>query len=100
MNFNTDTNHPSLLFGKIVALIGASGFIGSHLVDLLLKEGCVVRCFSRKSPGLINNAALENPLFSFKHLDISNADSLNDALHECRLCSSFSKFNTSSSIES
>ena len=38
---------------KIVCVIGAGGFIGSHLVDALLAEGCRVRALSRKFPGLL-----------------------------------------------
>lgn len=34
-----------VLFGKKVLVTGADGFIGSHLVETLIKEGCQVRAF-------------------------------------------------------
>ena len=38
--------------GKTVLVTGASGFIGSHLVDTLLSLECVVHCLVRKSSNL------------------------------------------------
>jgi len=43
------------LSGKSVLVTGADGFIGSHLVETLVREGCKVRAFcyynSRQSWG-------------------------------------------------
>jgi dihydroflavonol-4-reductase len=39
-------------YNKIAVITGANGFVGSHLVDLLLKEGYSVRCITRKSSNL------------------------------------------------
>ena len=46
------------LAGKVVAVIGATGFIGSHLVDGLLLSGCQVRAISRTFPGLLSKPSL------------------------------------------
>ena len=48
-----DDDRSSSLQCKTVCVIGAGGFIGSHLVDALLEEGCYVTAVSRKLPGLI-----------------------------------------------
>ena len=40
-----------------VVVVGASGFIGSHLVDALLVAGYKVKAISRHLPGLISSVA-------------------------------------------
>lgn len=37
---------------KIAVVTGGTGFVGSHLVDLLLKEGFAVKCIVRKTSNL------------------------------------------------
>lgn len=37
---------------KIAVVTGGTGFVGSHLVDLLLKEGFTVKCIVRKTSNL------------------------------------------------
>ena len=37
---------------KIAVVTGANGFVGSHLVDLLLKKNLIVRCITRKTSNM------------------------------------------------
>jgi UDP-glucose 4-epimerase len=57
-----------------VVVVGASGFIGSHLVDGLLAAGCRVRALARHLPGLISEAAQADP--ALKLIPLSMADGL------------------------
>jgi len=69
------------LQSQSICVIGGGGFIGSHLVDAFLGEGCQVRVLSRKLPGLIDLAARSNPDFNAHSVDICNASALNDAVN-------------------
>ena len=60
----------------VVTIIGASGFIGSHLVDALLVRGYQVRAVSRALPGLLSKSSLNSPSLSLFPLDIQNYDCL------------------------
>ena len=62
--------------GSLVAVIGATGFIGSHLIDSLLSSGCRVIAIGRNFPGLISSSALQNPNLSFHISDISDSNYL------------------------
>ena len=55
-----------------VAVLGASGFIGSHLVDTLLATGCRIKAFSRSGAGLLSHAALEDPNLLLGRLDLGD----------------------------
>ena len=52
---------------------GGAGFIGSHLVDLLLREGHTVVAVDNLSVGRLRNLgqALDNPNFEFHEADVS-----------------------------
>ncbi len=45
-------NEPAAIDNSTVLVTGASGFIGSHLVDHLLERGCTVHCLVRKTSNL------------------------------------------------
>ena len=78
---NTDSIYSTSFFiNKRVAIIGASGFIGSHLVDHLLSLGCSVLALSRNFPGLIAQNSLVSPKFSKISLDIKDANNLKECL--------------------
>lgn len=60
---------------KLVAVVtGGAGFIGSHMVDLLLERGYRVRVIDNLSGGHARNLAQhsDNPDFSFEQIDILN----------------------------
>tara|TARA_B100000674_G_scaffold483753_1_gene488139 strand:- start:2799 stop:3719 length:921 start_codon:yes stop_codon:yes gene_type:complete len=63
-----------------VSIIGASGFIGSHLVDALLLLGYKVRAISRNLPGLISIKSLSNPDLSLYSVDIQDYHNLKGAV--------------------
>jgi UDP-glucose 4-epimerase len=63
-----------------VVVVGASGFIGSHLVDGLLAAGCRVRALARHLPGLISEAAQADPALKFFPLSMDDGLALQQAI--------------------
>ena len=61
-------------------VVGASGFIGSHLVDALLAQGSQVRALSRHLPGLITAKAQDHPGLVLHPLDMADRLGLEQAL--------------------
>ncbi len=61
----------------IVLVTGGTGFIGSHLVDLLLQKGYSIRCLVRKTSDLtwLNGLPIE-----FVHGDLFDSDALRKAV--------------------
>jgi nucleoside-diphosphate-sugar epimerase len=59
--------------GKVL-VIGAAGFIGSHLVDALMNQGALVCAFDNLSSGTLRNVDrwLNNPRFTFIRGDMLN----------------------------
>ena len=69
--------HDYFLADKVVAIFGATGFIGSHLTEALLFSNCIVRASGRNLPGLIPPHILSNPNFTLQKCDITDSDSVN-----------------------
>jgi len=63
---------------------GGAGFIGSHLVDRLMLEGCKVTVLDNLSSGSLKNirSHLKNPNFKFVKLDLKEKRKLNGKLNE------------------
>lgn len=63
---------------------GGAGFIGSHLVELLLGEGYRVKVVDNLSCGRIENLATAsgNPLFSLIEKDLAEADGLDEIVKD------------------
>ena len=68
--------------GKVVGIFGATGFIGSHLVEALLASNCTVKAFGRNLPGLIPTNLLSKPNLSLQACDITDFDSVNHFLKD------------------
>lgn len=61
-------------------VIGASGFIGSHLVDGLLQHGYRVKALARHLPGLIGEPAQAHPDLSLIPVDMADGLALQEAI--------------------
>ncbi len=59
---------------KRVLVTGGAGFIGSHLCERLLDEGCDVIAFDNLLTGRMENIEplLSHPRFTFEHYDVTN----------------------------
>lgn len=57
--------------GRTIVVTGGAGFIGSHLVERLLDEGCAVHVVDDLSAGRMENLPQAHPNLAFTRLDIS-----------------------------
>ena len=57
-----------------VLVTGGAGFLGSHLCDRLIAEGCHVLVFDNLLTGKVENIQhlLGHPRFAFEHYDVTN----------------------------
>lgn len=60
-------------------VVGASGFIGSHLVDRLLANGESVRATVRRGTGLLSAQALKHPHLELVQLDLADRSLIESA---------------------
>ena len=79
-------NYKRVLMAKIL-ITGAAGFIGSHLTELLVKEGFDVKAFvhynSKNSWGWLENSEVKDEVEVISG-DIRDYDSVYNALQDCK----------------
>lgn len=70
-----------------VLVTGGAGFIGSHLVDALMKSGVRVTVLDNLSGGRLSNLStwLKNPRFKFVRGDMLNPRDVREALENCEI---------------
>ena len=71
-----------LKFNKAL-VTGGAGFIGSHLVDALLSEGCAVTVLDNLSTGRLSNLEHIIDRITFYRGDLRNQEILNNAAKDC-----------------
>ncbi|MFQ5671589.1 MAG: NAD-dependent epimerase/dehydratase family protein [Nitrospinales bacterium] len=72
-------NEPAKIDPATVLVTGASGFIGSHLVDYLLSLGCTVHCLVRKTSDL---RWLDSSRVHLHTADLTRLERLGDGLED------------------
>jgi len=68
---------------KRVLVTGGAGFIGSHLVDALLAEGCEVTVIDNLSTGSLSNIEHNKERITFYQSDIRDQELLNKITIDC-----------------
>ncbi|MGB2929506.1 MAG: SDR family NAD(P)-dependent oxidoreductase, partial [Desulfobacterales bacterium] len=68
---------------KKALVTGGAGFIGSHLVDGLLSEGCEVTVLDNLSTGRLSNLNQIKDHITFYKADIRDRETLEKAARDC-----------------
>lgn len=73
--------------GRRVLVTGGAGFIGSHLVDVLMERGALVTVLDDLSNGSLENLSLwlKHPDFIFIKGDCLNREDIEKAIGDCRI---------------
>lgn len=79
---NTKRNH-SDLSGKTIFLTGATGFIGSHLLKRLIKEGCDVHISIRKNSSLWRIEDFKDE-FVYHIIDLTDFESVKSTVQQIK----------------
>ncbi|MFJ7315183.1 NAD-dependent epimerase/dehydratase family protein [Pseudomonas sp. NPDC098747] len=67
-------------------VLGGRGFVGTPLIDALLDQGHVVRCFDRPNVVALGASHVENPNFELCEGDFTSEADISEALQGCDFC--------------
>lgn len=68
------------LKNKKVLVTGGAGFIGSHIVDLLVEKGSIVTVLDNLHTGSLNNLEKSKDKIQFLNIDIRDSDKVREAV--------------------
>lgn len=75
------------LQNRLILVTGGAGFIGSHLVDVLLNRGCRVRVLDNLATGRLDNLAmpLRQGAIDFRRGDLTDRETVTAALRDVEI---------------